>query len=86
MNETEDYNTFSYGVGDRSASIRIPTATKADGFKGYIEDRRPASNIDPYLATAILVDTTILEQSMYKGMEEHIEKWSLWKKANPCEV
>jgi len=31
-----------------------------DDGKGYLEDRRPSSNIDPYLVSAILVDTTVL--------------------------
>jgi glutamine synthetase len=51
---------FSYGVGNRAASVRIPTSTAAEK-KGYIEDRRPASNIDPYLVSAIIVDTTLCE-------------------------
>lgn len=51
---------FSYGEGNRAASVRIPVYT-ANLKKGYYEDRRPASNIDPYLVSAILVDTTVLD-------------------------
>lgn len=51
--ETSSYNTFSYGVGDRSASIRIPTETFVNQC-GYLEDRRPASNMDPYVVASIL--------------------------------
>jgi len=58
--ETSSMLTFSSGKGNRGASVRIPVYT--EGLKkGYYEDRRPASNIDPYLVTAILVDTTVLD-------------------------
>lgn len=45
--ETQSINTFSTGVADRGASIRIPLSTDK-AMKGYLEDRRPASNGDPY--------------------------------------
>lgn len=48
LHETQHIGTFSYGVSDRGASIRIPVATVEDGWKGYLEDRRPASNANPY--------------------------------------
>ena len=57
--ETASMTTFSAGVADRGASIRIPRHVGAQGY-GYLEDRRPASNIDPYRVTAILVETTLL--------------------------
>ena len=47
LHETQSIHKFSYGVSDRGASIRIPVST-AQGWKGYLEDRRPASNADPY--------------------------------------
>ena len=56
--ETADYNTFSRGVANRGASVRIGHQTLKDK-KGYFEDRRPASNVDPYEATAIIFDTTV---------------------------
>jgi len=52
--ETSDYNTFTYGIGDRGASARINNNTHRAGY-GYFEDRRPAANIDPYLVTGILM-------------------------------
>ena len=55
--ETCSINEFKYGVSDRGASIRIPMGVSNDG-KGYLEDRRPASNVDPYKACAALIDTT----------------------------
>lgn len=51
--ETSDVNTFRYGVGDRSASIRIPQHV-ADAGRGYLEDRRPCANADPYLVALAL--------------------------------
>jgi len=53
--ETSDFNTFSYGVANRTASIRIPSQVYADN-RGYFEDRRPSSNMDPYVVTSLLVD------------------------------
>lgn len=55
-NETASINTFSDGSYDRSSSIRIPLNVLKDGC-GYIEDRRPAANIDPYLVTARILMT-----------------------------
>ena len=59
--ETAPITKFSYGVADRGASVRIPRATEAAGC-GYYEDRRPASNMDPYVVTRKLVETTVLEE------------------------
>ena len=56
--ETQAIDQFSYGVSDRGASIRIPVATVDDGWKGRLEDRRPASNADPYKVAAAIVKTT----------------------------
>ena len=57
LHETQSINEFSYGVSDRGASIRIPWQVEVDQ-KGYLEDRRPASNMDPYLVTRLLIQTT----------------------------
>jgi len=56
--ETQSIDTFSYGVSDRGASIRIPIGTVEDGWKGRLEDRRPASNACPYAVAAAIVKTT----------------------------
>ena len=71
IHETSDYGTFSYGTGNRAASFRIPTQTKHDNGKGYIEDRRPASNIDPYIVGSIMYDTAVLKESKSKELVEH---------------
>jgi len=54
--ETARYDRFSYAVSDRGASIRIPLHCFKDG-KGYLEDRRPNANMDPYVVARLLVDT-----------------------------
>jgi glutamine synthetase len=56
LHETQSYKTFSYGVSDRGASVRIPWQVEVDG-KGYIEDRRPCANIDPYVVTRLIMET-----------------------------
>ena len=58
--ETAPMDKFSYGVAHRGASVRIPRQAKLEGC-GYFEDRRPASNMDPYVVTAKIVQTTILD-------------------------
>jgi len=54
--ETAHFTQFSYGVSNRGASIRIPWQVEKDK-KGYLEDRRPNANMDPYLVTGKIVDT-----------------------------
>jgi len=54
--ETADINTFSFGIANRGASVRIGRDTEADGC-GYFEDRRPSSNADPYVVTGKIMDT-----------------------------
>ncbi|MEP2026779.1 MAG: glutamine synthetase beta-grasp domain-containing protein [Reichenbachiella sp.] len=55
--ETQSIDKFSFGVSDRGASIRIPIATVENGWKGWLEDRRPASNGDPYKIAARIIKT-----------------------------
>jgi len=54
--ETAPWDKFSYGVSDRGASVRIPWQVEVDK-KGYLEDRRPNANCDPYVVTRLLVST-----------------------------
>lgn len=58
--ETAPWNEYSYGVSNRGASVRIPWQVEVDK-KGYIEDRRPNANVDPYVVTRLLVDTVCTE-------------------------
>jgi glutamine synthetase len=68
LHETSSMDTFSYGAGNRAASVRIPTSTAQAGGKGYIEDRRPASNIDAYVVCALILDTTTLTGDLASPM------------------
>jgi len=54
--ETCSIEEFRYGVSDRGASIRIPWQVEQDGC-GYLEDRRPSSNCDPYKVSTRLIKT-----------------------------
>ena len=56
QHETASYKEYTYGVSDRGASVRIPWQVARDR-KGYIEDRRPNANIDPYIVTRLIVGT-----------------------------
>ena len=56
QHETAPFHQFTYGVSHRGASVRIPWQVALDK-KGYIEDRRPNANMDPYVVTRLIVDT-----------------------------
>merc|ERR1712227_627668 len=56
QHETCSIKEFKYGVADRGASIRIPRTAEKTG-KGYMEDRRPAANCDPYRVAARVLKT-----------------------------
>nr|ACR38893.1 glutamine synthetase [Apopellia endiviifolia (species B)]ACR38902.1 glutamine synthetase [Apopellia endiviifolia (species B)] len=57
--ETASMETFTWGVADRGASVRVGRETEKDG-KGYFEDRRPSANMDPYIVTSMIAETTLL--------------------------
>jgi glutamine synthetase len=57
LHETQSIDKFSYGVADRGASIRIPHSFMNNGYKGYMEDRRPNSQADPYKIISRLLKT-----------------------------
>lgn len=60
--ETSHIDEFRAGIADRTASIRVPhTSVLNNG--GYLEDRRPAANMDPYLALSKLVKTTLIDEN-----------------------
>ena len=54
--ETQSIDKFSWGVADRGASIRVPLST-ATNWTGYLEDRRPGSNADPYRIVKVILDS-----------------------------
>lgn len=60
LHETAPIDKFSFGVANRGASIRIPRSTEKAN-RGYLEDRRPAANGDPYIISSMIFRTTCLE-------------------------
>jgi glutamine synthetase len=53
--ETAAIDSFSWGVADRGASIRVPHSFVNNAYRGYLEDRRPNSQGCPYqIASQIL--------------------------------
>jgi len=61
--ETASMDDFCYGVANRGASIRIGRDTEAEG-KGYFEDRRPASNADPYQVCGKIMSTIMEDKEV----------------------
>ena len=85
IHETSAYDKFSYGTGNRAASFRIPTPTTHNNGKGYIEDRRPGSNIDPYVVGSLMVETACLDEPLSGGMIDHYRKWTAWVESQHIE-
>jgi glutamine synthetase len=54
--ETAAWDNFSWGASDRGASVRIPWAVEK-AKKGWLEDRRPNANMDPYVVTGMIIET-----------------------------
>jgi len=77
--ETQSIDKFSWGVSDRGASIRVPQETSVE-WKGYIEDRRPGSNADPYKIIREIVnslDTTHQIYEMKNMMNTYVDAKTL---------
>lgn len=73
-NESSDWHFFSFGVADRMASVRIPKTTEKQQ-KGYVEDRRPASNIDPYVMCAAIADITLRNSQHLEQINEQYKRF-----------
>lgn len=59
FHETSSIDDFSWGISNRGCSIRIPLNVNKEGC-GYLEDRRPAANLDPYLVTHKIMESVVL--------------------------
>jgi glutamine synthetase len=57
LHETQAIDKFSYGLSDRGASIRLPVNFIRNGYRGYLEDRRPNSEADPYQIVSRIAKT-----------------------------
>jgi glutamine synthetase len=74
QHETSSIEQFTWGVADRGCSVRVPRMTALHG-KGYYEDRRPSSDIDPYLSTSALYDAAVLGGTQHmKNMLEFVKE------------
>ena len=62
LHETSSMHACTWGVSDRGRSIRIPRHVANRGH-GYLEDRRPAANLDPYLVTERIMRTCCLHET-----------------------
>ncbi len=67
--ETASISEYSFGVSDRGASIRIPIYTPEHNWKGYLEDRRPSSNADPYRIISRVVETSKIAHKAATGKD-----------------
>ena len=56
-NEPISIDKFNYGVANRGASVRVPHSFVNNGYKGYLEDRRPNSQGDPYKIAGRILQT-----------------------------
>ena len=61
--ETQSIDKFTWGVSDRGASIRVPK-TVGETWKGYLEDRRPGSNADPYKILRVISESLSLADEL----------------------
>ena len=66
LHETSSMHECTWGVSDRGRSIRIPRHVAKQGY-GYLEDRRPAANLDPYLVTERIMRTCLINLSADPG-------------------
>ncbi|MEM9237198.1 MAG: glutamine synthetase beta-grasp domain-containing protein [Verrucomicrobiota bacterium] len=57
LHETQSIDQFSWGIADRGASIRVPHSFANNDWKGYLEDRRPNSQGDPYAIASRILKT-----------------------------
>ena len=57
LHETQSIDKFNYGLADRGASVRVPHSFINNDYKGYLEDRRPNSQGDPYQICSRIIRT-----------------------------
>jgi glutamine synthetase len=74
--ETQAIDKFSYGVADRGASIRVPHSFVNNSYRGYLEDRRPNSQGDPYKIAGRILQTiaTVPFDGVVPPMAPHAEE------------
>lgn len=65
--ETQSIDKFSWGISDRGASIRVPKSV-GETWKGYLEDRRPSSNANPYKIMLSVSNSLKLAEELYNTL------------------
>lgn len=65
LHETSSMHECTWGISDRGCSIRIPRHVANQGH-GYLEDRRPAANMDPYLVTERIMRTCLVREIQHQ--------------------
>jgi glutamine synthetase len=83
--ETAPITQFRWGVSDRGASVRIPLGTAKAGM-GYMEDRRPAANMDPYVVCRLLLETIVLGTSPNAGSATDYENGVALTSSGPLPI
>src|SRR6476646_3855943 len=72
LHETQSIDKFNYGLANRGASIRVPHSFVNADFKGYLEDRRPNSQGDPYKITSRVLQTiATVPTGSFKGAKRN---------------
>lgn len=65
--ETQAIDKFSWGISDRGASIRVPKNV-GKTWKGYLEDRRPAANANPYKVINVIYESLMLTETLERTL------------------
>jgi glutamine synthetase len=75
LHETQSIDKFNVGIANRGASIRVPHSFIKDGCRGYLEDRRPNSQGDPYRIASRILQTiaTVPERNPEKLPKGHVD-------------
>ena len=71
--ETQSIDKFSWGISDRGASIRVPKVV-GNMWKGYLEDRRPASNADPYKVVKVIMESLEFSEELFTTLHRMYDK------------
>jgi glutamine synthetase len=67
LHETQSIDKFNYGVANRGASLRVSQKFIDNGYRGYLEDRRPNSQGDPYKIASRILQTIATVPTSKKG-------------------
>jgi glutamine synthetase len=72
LHETAAIDEFTYGLANRGASIRIPHSFVNNGYRGYLEDRRPNALGDPYKIAGRILETIVTVPTSSASADEFV--------------